>query len=309
VKAQSSPSGQFFCRRTIALFLAQTKQRLRNRFQDEQWQLGLINSSSHTTEKAVAQFKELTPPKGKIWADPHVVEHDDKTYVFFEELQHRENKGRIAAARLTPEGFEHPPEVVLDETHHLSYPHVFKHNQAYYMIPETAAKQTISLYKSSAFPHGWEKLGDIMNDIDAADTTVLQHGGIWWLFTNGMSHPSVDERDQLLLFYAEDLHSAHWQPHPLNPIVTGVDRARMGGPIYEKNNTLFRVSQYGANRYGYGVNISRIQHISKTDYQETLISRLTPKPDSQWIGCHTAVHTDKIILIDRLRRTRKTLRS
>ena len=291
-----------FCWRTIRLFFLQTKVRLRKRFQYEQWQLGFLKTNAHAAEHKLQAFRELKPTSNMTWADPHLLIHNGQTHVFFEELEHKENKGRIATAVLTEDGFQDAPKTVLNEPYHLSYPFVFEYENVQYMIPETATRRTIRLYKANAFPDDWEHVGNIMDNINAADTTVFRRDGLWWLFTNGMSHPSVDERDQLLLFHAEDLLSGDWQAHPLNPVVTGVDRARMGGAVYEKDGQLFRPSQYGANRYGFGVNLSMITQLNKTNYQETLVSRLTPESNTEWIGCHTAVHSDELVIVDRLKR-------
>jgi len=292
---------EYFARALLMVGL-QIEQRLRDYVLFNQWQLGFRFQSHHASDVQLSDFYELKPPRGTIWADPHLIVEDNKTHIFFEELEINENHGRIAWGVLTPEGFAEKPKTVLSQSHHLSYPFVFKHEGEIYMVPETAAQNSICLYKAAHFPEQWEHVGSLIEDINAADSTLFQHGGLWWLFTNGVSHRSVDERDQLLLFYSDDLLSGNWQPHPLNPVVTGVDRARMAGPIYQKNGELFRPSQYGATRYGFGVNISSIQTLSKTEYQETLQSRLSPNLHDVWIGCHTALHGENVTMVDRLRR-------
>jgi len=298
-------SGVEFSIRVLLMLLRQTKQRIRDKLQVEQWQIGYKSGNHHASECKVRDYLELKPPENTIWADPHLLVENNQTHVFFEELDITENHGRIAWSILTPEGFEQPPQTVLAEDHHLSYPFVLKHQNEFYMLPETAAQRNISLYKATRFPDQWQRLGDVMTDINAADSSLFQHDGLWWLFTNTMTLRSVDERDQLMLYYSDDFLSGNWHPHPLNPVVTGVDRARMAGPIYEKNSELFRPNQYGAKRYGYGINISRILSLSKTDYKEVMISRLTPEKSEVWIGCHTALHTEKLTVVDRLRRVRR----
>lgn len=293
------------CIRSVGLLLKQSRARLRNLMQHEQWQLAFTHSDGHVFDKAVRDFQSLTPAANTTWADPHLIVDGDKTHVFMEAIDDGQDRGKIAHTVLTQDGFEHVPRTVLEEPHHLSYPFVFKHEEAFYMIPETATRRNITLYKARNFPDGWEKVCNLIDNIDAADTTLFQHDGLWWIFTNGMSHPAVDERDLLMLFYAEDLFSNSWTPHPLNPIVTGVDRSRMAGAIYIKDGDLFRPSQYGAKRYGFGINISNITTLSTTDYQETLVGRLKPSNRSGWIGCHTAVHNDQFIMIDRLQRVSK----
>ncbi len=287
-------------KRSLQLISVHTCQRIKDRFKEEQWQLGFKFNDGTIKERELSAYTPLTPPADTIWADPHVIKHNDKVHVFFEEMKFSAPHGHIATAVLTENGFEQAPEVALAQEHHLSYPSVFKHQNDFYMVPETAAKRTVMLYKATNFPHGWDYAGTLLDDINVADSTLVEHEGVWWMFTNGMSHPSVDERDQLLLFYTDDLLSGEWQAHPLNPVVTGVDRARMAGPLFVRNGKLHRPSQYGAFRYGFGVNMSRIDVLSKTDYREKVINRIYPTGKTQWIGYHSTVHTEDVTVVDRL---------
>lgn len=292
----------------VRLFFLQSVQRLRSRLQDEQWQLAFAYDDPSIPDFAtrpLADFSALVPPKGRMWADPQITSDAEHTYVFFEDLEFRENKGRISVAELSIDGFTDAPVCALDEPHHLSYPFVFKHEDEHYMIPETAARRTVSLYKADNFPTGWKHQCDLLDDVNAADSTLLEHDGWWWLFTNGMSHTSVDERDELYIYFSRDFLAANWHSHPLNPVVTGVDRARMAGPIYPANGQLFRPSQYGAYRYGYGYNIARIDILSPTDYRESIVSRTTPAKHDSWMGGHTFSRTDGLAVIDRLRHCRR----
>jgi len=289
--------------RSMMLVCLQFKQRVRDHLMVSKWQLGFRMQTQHASESEISDFYELKPPAGTIWADPHLLIENNQTHVFFEELEFKENNGRIAWAVLTPDGFADKPKTVLAENHHLSYPFVFKHDDEIYMVPETAAQRSISLYKATRFPDKWEHVGNLLENINAADSTLFEHDGLWWLFTNGATHQSVDERDLLMLFYTDDLLTGDWQPHPLNPVITGIDRARMAGPIYQKDGELFRPSQFGATRYGFGINIAKIHTLSTTDYKESLENRLSPNLQDVWLGCHTAVHSDEFTVIDRLRRS------
>ena len=290
----------------FSLLCKQCKQRIKDKTHIEQWQLGFVKNNGHASDYAVNDFTALEPPKNAIWADPMTMVVDKQTHVFFEELDINENKGRIVTAVLTQNGFESPPVTALDEPHHLSYPLVFAHDNSLYMIPETAANGAVSLYTAQRFPDQWKHDRDLLSNVNYADSTLLFHNGLWWMFTNGISHEAVDERDTLLIFYCRDFLNDNWQPHPLNPVVTGVDRARMAGQIYEKNGALFRPSQYGAIRYGYGLNVAKIHTLSTEHYEETLISRTMPTDQDSWMGCHTASHGEEFTVVDRITHLKKT---
>ena len=293
---------------SVQLALRKTVQRVRDRLQHEQWQLAFVKYEGNllnTTQLPVHSYQTLAPPDGRMWADPHITKHQDKVYVFFEDLEFNENKGRILTAELSESGFVGEPVLALEQAHHLSYPFVFTHDNVHYMIPETAARRTVTLYRAVEFPAHWQEMGDLLVDGDLADSTLLHHDGWWWLFTNSKTHPSVDERDELRIFFTRDFRSGQWQAHPLNPVVTGVDRARMAGPVFMQSNNLYRPSQLGAYRYGYGINLSKITSLSTTQYQETLISSIKPDQSDPWLGCHTLAHDDQFVVIDRVKRRRK----
>lgn len=306
---ESNATGLECLVRMLVLYALQFKQRLRDKFQHEQWHLGVLSTEKHAYQHHISNFHEIRPPENTIWADPHVIQKNGKTHVFFEDLNIKDSKGRISHGVLQDNAFIEPPQCVLEEPHHLSYPFVFEHQNDVFMVPETASNNAITLYKASPFPHKWLPVKNLIDNINAADTTLLFHNGLWWMFTNAMSLISIDERDQLMLFYAEDLLTDKWTAHPLNPVVTGVDRARMAGPVYQKDGALFRPSQFGATRYGFGINVAEISVLTTTDYQEQLVGRLSPDEYGTWIGCHTASRTgsatDSLIVIDRLRRRLK----
>jgi len=306
---QKKNSPFVYCCQCLRLLFVQSLQRIRDRLENDQWQLAFalednaVNTSDNEPAlRQISDYQALTPPQGHMWADPHVVPRDGDLHVFFEDLEFQEKKGRIATAKLTANGFV---DCVLDEPHHLSYPFVFTHDEVDYMIPETASQRTVSLYKARNFPYEWEHHINLLEDIDAADSTLLQHDGWWWLFTNSMSHPSVDERDELMIYFSRDLLSSEWQAHPLSPTVTGVDRARMAGRLFLHAGQLYRPVQYGAVRYGYGHGLARIDVLSTTDYRETLVSRCTPAARSPWTGSHTFTRTNGVTLVDRLHRSRQ----
>ena len=74
------------------------------------------------------------------------------------------------------------------------------------------------------------------------------------------------------LFYSEDIFSANWIPHPMNPVVSDVEVARGAGKIFISNNKIFRPSQNNVRRYGYGVNINEIEELNTKSYKKRKIS-------------------------------------
>jgi hypothetical protein len=256
------------------------------------------------TDHALSDYTSIDMPHNTWWADPHLYRHAGSLYVFFEEMGIDDSYGHLSVARLTDTGVATDIETILDEGTHLSYPFVFGVGEEVYMIPETVSRRAVQLYKADAFPTRWSRVCNLLDDVDLADSTVYFDGQRWWMFTSAMSHRTVNERDELHLFHAESL-TGTWQPHPMNPVVTGVDRARMGGALIHDGTHLCRVSQYGAVRYGYGINLHRVTRLDADGYAEVTIGRILPQRGSRWLGCHTIAHTNDITVLDRVVRRRR----
>lgn len=300
----------------VRLLIQQCTVRLKMCFFEETWQLAVHQNSpdesasdasdasdasiDYVGKTAIAGYREIALSKDAIWADPHVQTYLGEHYVFFEKMHRPNQRAHIAVAKLDHTGKLGEPQTVLEEDIHLSYPHVFESHGEHYMIPETGGTHNIRLYKADAFPFRWHLVANLIEGVDAADTTLLYYDCRWWMFTNCQSHRSVDERDVLHIYFANDLIGP-WQAHPMNPVLTGVDRSRMAGAILTSAGSHYRFSQYGAYRYGYGINISRIEKLSPTEYRETALYRLIPAKDSPWLGCHSLSFANKFTIIDRLR--------
>lgn len=307
-------------RAALRLVARQSVSRVRGRFHDEVWQLAATGQRS-PTDTAVApsapgllaqvestpldDWRAIEPPTDRIWADPHLCRRDGETHLFFEELMHGEPHAHVCTARIDDHGaLIETPRLALKEPFHLSYPCVFEHAGEHWMLPETAARRAVSLYRATRFPDRWELALDILTDVDLADSTLHRHDGRWWLFTNRFTHRVVDERDELLIYFADALEGP-WTPHALNPVVTGVDRARMAGPLFEDGGHRYRPNQYGAVRYGHGINLARIDELTPALYRETPVHRLLPGPASRWLGCHSLASAGGLGVIDRVGRRRR----
>lgn len=264
----------------------------------EQWLL--LYQFQDKLTLAPAQFKRISASPHRYWADPQVIEQDDRYAVFFEDYERQSDKGRIAVIQLDEAGNQSEPVVVLDEPYHLSYPFIFSWKDRLYMIPESAANRTIDLYECLEFPHKWRFKMHLMQDIRAADATLLHHSGKWWLFATVAAMPGISLNHELHLFFADDFASADWTPHPLNPIVTDVRRARPAGGILQLEDKLIRPAQNSARGYGRSITFNQIITLSETAYEERPIDVLQPGWEKSIIGVHTIQRVGRLTIIDAL---------
>ena len=244
------------------------------------------------------RFKKISPPRDRFWADPHVFFKDNIYYIFIEEYLYKKKKGHISLIEMQQSGNYSDPVKVLEEPFHLSYPQVFDYNGILYMIPETHLAKSINLYQCTNFPTEWTHRATLMDSVNAVDSTMLFHKNQWWLFTNISEPEGTFIYNELFLFYSDNLLSHNWNSHPMNPVISDIKRARSAGKIFERNGKLYRPSQSGNPRYGYGIKLNEIVVLTENDYLEKEISFIEPKWDKKLIGVHTLCHENRLTMID-----------
>jgi hypothetical protein len=178
-----------------------------------------------------------------------------------------------------------PPREVLAAPYHLSYPFVFAHRGEIFMIPETSAVERVQLYRAVEFPHRWELERVLLEGVDAADATLLEHDGRLWLFAS-VAQPGASSLDELHLFWAQEL-GGPWQAHPCNPVVSDARCARPAGAIQHWGGRLVRPGQDGSRRYGGAISFREIDRLDVGGYAEHEIARLGPED----VGDARATHT------------------
>ncbi len=254
--------------------------------------------------QTVSQLKPLIPPPDRFWADPCVVCNDERYYVFVEEYVHKNKKGHISVIEIDGDGKIIDTRPVLEKPYHLSFPFVFKHSGKYYMIPETAASRRIDIYESTCFPFEWKLFKNLMDDVNAVDTIIHKKDGRFWLFTTICSVSEHLNRDELYLYYSDDLDGS-WIPHPNNPVVTDVRTSRSAGGMFEYGGKLYRPSQDCLKRYGHRVLFNEVIVINEQEYQEKTVTSIDPHWDKKIVATHTFSHQNKLTVIDAQMRNRK----
>ena len=240
-------------------------------------------------------FRFIEQPSGSQYADPFVIESDNRNFLFFEDVAAGSVKGRISALELHPDGGCGEPFVVLEAPYHLSYPVVFKHAGEIYLLPESAENRTVSLYRARQFPDQWEHCANLIEDMPVVDTTPFLHNSVWYFFATSKA-PGVET----FLLYSHDLQG-RWQYHPTNPICSDARRARGAGAIFKRHGNWIRPSQDSAGRYGSAVVFNEILRLSTTEYEERPVDRILPDWHKGLKGMHTYNANDRFEAIDGLK--------
>ncbi|MFK7776429.1 MAG: hypothetical protein AB8F94_30180 [Saprospiraceae bacterium] len=272
---------------------------IRKKFYREQWLL--LFKSEISPSISVSDFKIISPPKDRFWADPILVQRENKNYLFFEELPFSTNRGFLSVVEINENGFSGPITSILEKPYHLSYPFIFELEDTYYMIPESNENKDIQLYECTNFPYEWKHKMDLMTDIVAVDTTLFYHNKKWWMFTVISECKGIGKNDELFLFYADIPLTKDWKSHPQNPIISDVRSARPGGSIYIQDGKIIRPSQDCSKKYGYGINLNEIEILTETEYREKRILHVAPSDiDKSIRRAHSYAHQTGVSVIDGL---------
>ncbi len=277
-------------------FLNSLKMRLMNRLFTEQWAMRYRLADGLSMD--FSRFDKLTPSLDGLWADPFITYKNGTYYLFFEDAIYDKENADISVMTIAADGTMGDPKPCLIRPYHLSYPFVFFWEGEHYMIPETKSNKTIELYKATRFPDQWEFHSNLMEDVEAVDTTLFFYNNKWWLFASFKQKKWVSINNELSIYYADSPLSKDWMAHPMNPVTSDVRRARPAGRIYKDNGKIIRPSQDSSIRYGYGLRLNEIVTLTETDYEEREIDFIEPKWEKMLRGTHTLAHAKNLTVID-----------
>ncbi len=266
----------------------------------EQWCLAYaLDTASGETPR----FSELLPPKDRLWADPFAFEHEGRLHVFFEECLAGSPRAHVSVMELAAGGGFTPPRTVLERPYHLSYPFVFAWDGAVWMIPETAENRTVELYRAERYPDRWTLDRVLLRGVRAADATLHEQGGRWWMFV-AMAAPGARAFDDLHLFEAPS-PLGPWSPAPGNPVVSDARCARPAGRPFLRDGRWIRPAQDGSGRYGRAVRFRRIERLDASGYAESDAGGIEPDWAPDVLGTHTFNTAGRLTVVDFIKRRRR----
>jgi hypothetical protein len=231
-------------------------------------------------------------------ADPFGLWRDGNLHVFLERFSYVHGVGHIEVIVLDSTLNIVSRKPVLREAWHLSYPYVFEADGETWMLPEASASGTSHLYRSVKFPYEWERVRAVDFGSIALDTTLVQHGGLWWAFYAPAFPPDL-RLTTLHAAYAAKVEGP-WVPHPQNPIAHDIDGARPGGTPLMIDGALHLPVQRATGSYGSGLRILRFDSLSTEEVQCAFTSSIrAPAAASPFTdGCHTLSAAGPVTLID-----------
>lgn len=276
---------------------------IRKFFVWDRWLILYSETQDGDINPNLSEYKRLyAPGKNYFWADPFVVDEDDKSYLFFEELDYTIQKGYLKVAEYDPlhKTFK-TSKIILDLDYHLSYPNVFKHEGNYYMVPESHENMSVELFEAVEFPTKWKKKKTLLSDVLAVDATLYFRDEKWWMFVNIAEKKDFSMNDELYLYYCHDFISDEWIPHPQNPIVSDVTTARPAGNLIQKGDKLYRPAQDCSGFYGRKVVVNEIEILNETQYKEMTVGEINSNFADDLVAVHTLNSSKKLTVIDAIK--------
>lgn len=239
-------------------------------FTSETWNTGFLPfpiekvALQRKTRWEVEWDKEL--PVGSFRADAFGIDEDGERLVIYEKFSKSTGRLIIEHNGKSTEPLTEP------EAHH-SYPYLFRYKEAWYCLPEQKAMKKLSLYrldsKSCRLVHDC----DILNDIEAADPSMIFLHDRWWLFFTDTDHKGADLR---LCIYHAMQPEGPWTPHALNPVKTDITSARPAGHLFVHDGIAYRPAQDSSLTYGGSIRIHRIDVLTPETFQESEVNHLLP---------------------------------
>ncbi len=282
--------------RLAAAAAAFAKGKVREKLTRDHWFMafafgaGGLEAASH-----LQAFRRIIPPRDRLWADPFPLFRDGRYFLFFEELVYAERRGVIVVSELFRDGRLSEPVRVLGKPWHLSYPHVFEWNGGMYMVPESGMGLRVELFRAADFPLRWESQAILLAGFDAADPTVFEHEGRWWMYLS--RNPGGHAYDELHIYHA-DSPLGPWLPHRLNPVLNDVTAARCGGAPFRDGGRLIRAVQDGARAYGHTLRLREIVTLTPDAWEEREVAVIPPAWAPRLAGTHTFNVAGDLTVVD-----------
>jgi hypothetical protein len=250
-------------------------------------------------------FKPVEAPAGRFYADPFVVQAEDGPRLYVEDCPVGAHRGRISALHLGA-GQKAASRrwmlerVVLDDLEHRAYPHVLRTGMGLLLTPDGGRCGGVDLFIDHGPDVGVEHIGRCLEGVSASDPTLLWHDGRYWLFVT-VTERGMSPWDELHLYTAAAL-TGMWNPHPRNPVVADVRRARSAGRIFWSRGRWVRPGQDCSVNYGRRIVLSAIRTLTLDEYEEQVIGSIEPSGVPGVQRTHTYTFDGSVEAVDVYRR-------
>jgi methionyl-tRNA formyltransferase len=261
-------------------------------FKSETWKVGILHTDANDANVAKHRITWYShPAKTSYYADPFLLDENNKRYLLVEDYSYKKGKGVITSIELS----SGDTRILIDEPFHLSYPFTFTFDGKSYILPEAHESGKVILYEVNIDQNEVISKHVLLENIHAYDPTLFHYKNKWWLF---VTEKETDSNTCLHVFYSENLHSG-FVPHANNPVKCNIGSSRPAGSIMQNNGMLIRPSQNCTHTYGGSVVLNKIIVLNEFEFREEKNDELTPDASYGFTkGLHTLNSREGMLVLD-----------
>jgi hypothetical protein len=268
----------------------------------ERWTLGLVPISWQTLLDRGALPEPawlIGQPRDRFYADPFPIEITERgVRVLAEDYRFGSGRGHIVDLEIARDGAIRSTREAIVPPGHTSYPFIVRSNERLFCVPEAAWVDSVLTYELDPTTREWQRHGELLAGFAAADPTLVEHEGRWWLFCTNRRE---EGRTELHVFSAVDWRGP-WEPHPQNPVKSDARSSRPAGACVTIDGALYRPAQNCARRYGGGITVNRVIELTRRRFREEPVLAIEARPTWRWPdGIHTINAISDLIVVDGLR--------
>ena len=239
-------------------------------------------------------------PKNEFWADPFIFDYKNEKYVFFENYEYDIKKGKISCGVIKNNKLINIKDV-LNLDYHLSYPHIFTHNDDIFLMPESHCNNQLEIYRCKSFPDEWELYSTAFHGEKIIDPTFYEDvSGNKWLFINKIENSIIESAsNELFIYKIDSLKLKNIKAHKQNPVIINSKKARNAGPIFKYNSNIYRPSQCNIDGvYGRALSINIINKLTIDEYEEKNELTVFPNFKKGLVSMHHLHQSDNYFVFD-----------
>lgn len=225
-------------------------------------------------------------------ADPFIWRAEDGLRVVYEEYPEWRSRAHIGSFPLEINGGTYRTEMSC--AFHMSYPYIFREDETWLCVPESAEAGGVDLYQWDKSGLRWQLIQRLLHE-PVLDPTLINHEGRWYMFGTLLND---GPHDKLRIWHSASLRGP-WKRHCQDPAKVDICSSRSGGSFFRYRNGLFRPAQDCSSGYGLAVTVNRILSLSETNFIEVFQSRLGPDQSGPYPdGLHTFSISGDVFVID-----------
>ncbi len=253
----------------------------------EAWNVAIVQTPINEVNAGLAEwFPERKWPY--FQADPF----GEPGRLLVEEYNYQTGIGVIKTVFLDSNNLETSRKTFIDSKRHHSYPFILKTDEGVFVIPESLQRKSTSVYRLDT----GSVEGEVLKGLPIIDPSIHFDGELYWLFCT-CSTPVSDGNASLFLFHSKNIRGPY-SPHLLNPVKSDVRCSRPAGSFFNKEGKWHRPAQDCSRTYGGAISILRIESLSPTEFEETVVSRIEPVAPYSEGTHHLSTFGDSACVVD-----------